>query len=231
MNSLRFYIANMGVGGSLAWMGDFLCQHLEVKKDNNPHDDVVFDWQRNFAFTAFGTFYMGGIANIVYTRAIPWIASRKTVKKVFSLNNGGNTRKEFLRRGFAGSLIDNTLHAPFLYLPSYFIFTDLMRGRDNRFIAEHLERSYAVSLLSLWGIWIPVQTITFSVMPMHLRAAFVNSICLIWNIWLDFYTNVQDGDVFVVVDKNNNVTAAPPPPFLLEKKKKEEEVHNNFAQN
>ena len=184
------WLANMGVGGSLAWMGDFLCQYMEVNKaTTSTHEE--FDWDRAFAFTAFGTFYMGGFANFVYSRAIPWILSRNIISKSFSLNFHSNARKDFLKRGFFGSIVDNTLHAPLFYLPSYFIFTDIMRGRDSTFIVGHFERSYMVTLLTLWGLWIPVQTITFSVMPIHLRATFVNSVCLIWNIWLDFYTNVS----------------------------------------
>ncbi len=187
-SSFRIYLANMGVGGSLAFMGDYVCQFFEASRGA---ENLRFDWNRNLSFTVFGTFYMGGVANIIYTRSIPWLLSKKITHKLFALNRGNRD----LRKGFAGSMIDNTLHAPFFYLPSYFIFTDFMRGRDSDYILEHLNRSYKISLVSLWCIWIPVQTITFSVMPTHLRAAFVNTICLIWNIWLDFYTNVPEVEV------------------------------------
>ena len=186
MNSLRVRVANIGVGGSLAWMGDCLCQYMEASKGKVWNEKWSFDWHRNASFTAFGSFYMGGFAHIVYTRYIPWILSRKVFLK--SLNQTGKTN---LKRGIDGSLLDNTLHAPLFYLPSYFIFTDTMRGQDSAFIIQHFEESYFPTLLTLWGIWIPVQMITFSVMPTHLRTTFVNTVCLIWNIWLDFYSNAN----------------------------------------
>ena len=119
------WLANMGVGGPLAWKGDFLCQYMEVNKaTTSTHEE--FDWDRAFAFSAFGAFYMGGFANFVYSRAIPWVISRKIVSKSLSLNLHSNARKDFLKRGFVGSIVDNTLHAPLFYLPSYFIFTDVI---------------------------------------------------------------------------------------------------------
>ena len=153
--------------GSSAWMGDFLCQYMEVSELINMHEK--FDWDRAFAFSAFGAFYMGGFANFIYSRAIPWVISRRIVSKSLSLNLHSNARKDFLKRGFVGSIVDNTLHAPLFYLPSYFIFTDVMRGRDSRFIVEHFERSYLVT--TYLGTLDSSSNDYVSVMPVH-RATF-----------------------------------------------------------
>ncbi|BGP55356.1 Protein required for ethanol metabolism [Rhodotorula sphaerocarpa] len=41
-----------------------------------------------------------------------------------------------------------------------------------------------------WGVWIPVQAINFSIVPVHLRLLTVNFVSLFWNAYLS-YANAQ----------------------------------------
>ena len=60
--------------------------------------------------------------------------------------------------------------------------------RDSLFLLriDHLKKCYKTSVVACWTMWIPLQTVTFSVVPVHLRAVFVCGCNLGWNVALDF---------------------------------------------
>lgn len=52
-----------------------------------------------------------------------------------------------------------------------------------------MQECYKDAVVTCWGLWIPLQTITFSIVPHHLRVLFVSGGCLVWNAWLDWLSH------------------------------------------
>jgi Mpv17 / PMP22 family len=98
-------------------------------------------------------------------------------------------------------LFDNFVSAPLMWLPPAYLIKamlydySLMEGiqkywKDIR--DEDLLQKY-------WTIWVPAQTVSFSVVPDHLRVAFMAAVSFFWFILFSSVSSNSDGDDNVVV--------------------------------
>lgn len=49
-----------------------------------------------------------------------------------------------------------------------------------------METSFFPTLTTNWSVWIPVQAVNFSIVPIHLRLLSVNVVSLFWNAYLSY---------------------------------------------
>ena len=140
---------NLLTGGSLGLAGDVICQLGVEQKDE-------LDLQRLFALGCFGMFYSGGVNSAVY-------ASYRHCLPHACL-------KTPLREGVSCSALDNFLHVPLLYTPAFFLSTSLLRGHSMDESYDSMMEGLVPSVHACWIMWIPLQTVTFSIVPRHLRA-------------------------------------------------------------
>ena len=86
---------------------------------------------------------------------------------------------------------DMAVIGPFLCLPVAYIVKSLvnttgdntlsalerMQQSLDKYVEDVMERGL---LLKYWALWIPVQTLTFGVVPQHFRVAFVALVSFFW---------------------------------------------------
>jgi|TARA_B110000208_G_scaffold180128_1_gene229552 protein Mpv17 len=160
-NPLR---TNIATGGVLAFTSDLICQTVVEKVES-------VAWKRTAAIAIFGMYYNGGICTLVYplySRVLPhWFASSP------------------LRQGVGSTLVDNFIHSPIFYVPSFYMSTAILQGIDFNTALTTLKRGYITTMLSTWLIWIPLQTFNFSVVPTKLRVLVLSVGCFFYTIQLD----------------------------------------------
>jgi len=67
-----------------------------------------------------------------------------------------------------------------------FFFGSMSTLEGNGFeeAKNRISSAYVPTLLRNWGVFIPVQIINFSIVPIHLRFLFVSVVSLFWNTYL-----------------------------------------------
>jgi hypothetical protein len=169
----------------MALLGDLICQFAIEERSLSPPaeastatavaatgDDQRFDARRTLAFTTFGCLYQGFVCYWVYN-AYPLLLPASIVASN-------------LQMGLAGSLLDNFVHSPLLYTPAFFLSVGLMQGQSWGEACATLRDEFASTMLALWAVWIPIQALTFGLVPPAYRVIFMNGACLMWNIILDY---------------------------------------------
>ena len=172
----RPLLSNILLGAGLGFTGDVLCQRVFEGQE-------TIDNKRLLALTAFASLYQGGFCYLLY-------AQYRSVLPAWFL-------KTKLREGIGSSLLDNFVHVPFVYTPMYYVSTGIMRGFSSQEIEEQMTEKYFESLLACWTLWIPLQSINFSFVPLHLQATFVNAGCLVWNVVLGYVANSPKDSLLV----------------------------------
>ena len=161
-------ITNLFTGCILGFSGDFICQAIVENKNE-------YDSKRLFSLTTFSTFYHGLINPIIYN--------------YYSNLLHKNIKISPIKFGITCSIIDNFIHVPFLYTPSFFISTSLLQGNSLESSIFSMKNGLIPSITACWIMWIPLQFINFTFLPNHIRPTFVNFGCLVWSVIIDHISN------------------------------------------
>eukprot|EP00928_Gymnodinium_smaydae_P057362 TRINITY_DN40613_c0_g1_i1.p1 TRINITY_DN40613_c0_g1~~TRINITY_DN40613_c0_g1_i1.p1 ORF type:complete len:181 (-),score=27.12 TRINITY_DN40613_c0_g1_i1:133-675(-) len=157
--------ANMASGATLAFGADIVCQkHVEGAEE--------LDVRRTCTFTTFGMFYTGGVASIIYrsyARVLPLVAQSTP-----------------LRFGISATLLDNFIHCPLIYTPTFYISTTLMMGHSLEYAITELRTRYFESQAACFAFWLPVMAFNFALVPPHLTVIVMQKCNFFWNIILDY---------------------------------------------
>jgi protein Mpv17 len=148
------------------------------------------DWQRTSAFLFYGGLYQGLFQEFLYAGLFPaWFPSSDWQSVVSQV------------------LLDMSFFSVCLCLPVAYIFKysfmmneatapgstlvnwEIVRTALRKYKSDVQERGL---LFKYWGIWIPVQTLNFSVIPTHFRVAFVAVVSFFWMFVLS--TTSAQGD-------------------------------------
>ena len=157
-------------------MGDILCQNIEGNQ---------FDWRRCTAMTVFGGTYMGVVVPKIYSwypRIVRATIARFPPKRL-------TPPKIPFYTGTIGSFVDNFIHVPFLYIPTFFISTELLRGQSIQTALQKCYTKAPLTLQTCWAVWIPLQIVNFGYVPRRLQVLFTNVCNLGWNVILDYTSN------------------------------------------
>lgn len=133
--------------------------------------------------SVFGIFYMGAFVTPVY-RMYP-----NMVKAGLSRFTPQNKPLSRLQEGVGSSFIDNAFHSPLLYIPSFYLAVGAMQGETTKEITDNLQNSWWATVKACWMVWVPVQILNFSIVPVPQRVLFMNGACLFWNVILDFISH------------------------------------------
>ncbi|GAA5974015.1 hypothetical protein JCM8115_005987 [Rhodotorula mucilaginosa] len=77
-------------------------------------------------------------------------------------------------------------------LSLFFTCQSLLEGKGFGEAKRRIETSWWPTIQRNWSLWIPVQAINFSIVPLHYRLLVVNFTSLFWNAYLS-YANAQQG--------------------------------------
>jgi len=127
------------------------------------------DLRRSLMFLIYGGFYQGCAYEIIYNNVLPLIGTGTDVLTV--------AKKVAVEMGFI---------CPMITIPMAYLVKGLLSGRP-------VQESYAKYWFDVvnkgvvyknWAIFIPVQCLTFSVIPQHFRVSFVACVSFFWMIIL-----------------------------------------------
>jgi Mpv17 / PMP22 family len=145
------------------------------------------DWQRTYAFLFYGGIYQGLFQEFLYAGLFPsWFPSNDWQSVVSQV------------------ALDMSFFTVFLCLPvAYVVKTAFMTDGASLFSLDTAKIAIGKYrrdvqerglLFKYWAIWIPVQTLNFSVVPTHLRVAFVAVVSFFWMFVLSTTSAQGDSD-------------------------------------
>jgi len=135
------------------------------------------DFRRNKAFLLYGGFYLGIFQYFLYNKVFPFLFGTGSSFEVVSM-------KVF---------VDMLVIAPFLCMPLAYVTKSLVQGESIRKgLSKYWSEVKNGLLLKCWRLWIPVQTLTFSVVPEHLRIMFIALVSFFWTIILSSISSGHD---------------------------------------
>jgi len=152
-----------------------------IESESTSHSLLSSEFQlpRNVAFLLYGGIYQGVaqhfIYNVLFPQLFPTVAGFEMITVACKV------------------LTDITFFGPLISLPMSFIIKSVVYGSSDplndglkKYQSDILEKDL---LFRYWGLWGPVNCLTFSVVPPHLRIAFVASVSFFWMICLSTLSN------------------------------------------
>uniref|UniRef100_A0A7S1FV61 Uncharacterized protein n=1 Tax=Corethron hystrix TaxID=216773 RepID=A0A7S1FV61_9STRA len=155
-----------GINSSIA---DYIAQFKAKTSEIN--------FKRNNAFFLYGGLYLGIAQYFIYNKVFPVLfgAGNSTTAVIFKV------------------MADMLIVAPFFCVPlGYLTKAIVFRQSLASGLAKYWKEVKNGLLLKCWSLWIPVQLLTFSVVPEHLRIVFVASVSFFWSIIL---SSLASGDL------------------------------------
>ena len=96
--------------------------------------------------------------------------------------------KTFRRKIAASTFLDTCIHLPCFFFPQFYVFQSLVYEKRlslSKSIARWKE-NFADDFRNCLMVWVPLDLIMFTYIPLHLRTPFVASAGLIWPILMSF---------------------------------------------
>ncbi|KAL7493473.1 hypothetical protein ACHAWT_002469 [Skeletonema menzelii] len=141
----------------------------ELSSEMEGNHKFNVDWSRSLIFILYGGFYQGMVLEFVYNHVLPLFGSGTDMKTV--------ARKVAVDMGFI---------SPCITIPTAYVIKGFLIG--NTFVqslANYVDDVVNKGLVfKNWMIFVPVQCITFSIVPEHFRVSFVACISFFWMIVL-----------------------------------------------
>ena len=150
-----------------------------VLQKQNEEASPEVDVSRNLAFLVYGGIYQGLCQQFMYSTLFPaWFGDMPMLESVA-----------------LQVFTDMALIGPFLCLPTAYAVKSLFTcNRESGLpalstllhaVQEGLDKywedvMHRQLLLKYWALWIPVQSLTFGVIPQHYRVAFVAAVSFFW---------------------------------------------------
>mmetsp|Transcript_96451 Transcript_96451/g.245117 ORF Transcript_96451/g.245117 Transcript_96451/m.245117 type:complete len:221 (-) Transcript_96451:303-965(-) len=183
-----------GTSGAAA---DRICQGVESAGSAS-------DSRRTAAFAIFTGVYVGGVCSGLYG-LYPRIAARV-------LKARATPRLE----GAVCSALDNFLHVPLMYIPTFYLSIGMMRGESWENSTKMFRDSWGETVVTCWAFWIPAQFIIFSKVPAALRVPAVAAGDFAWNMVLSFVANRSSLSVSADLPAVPGLPALPAVPGIAE---------------
>lgn len=160
------YQTTMFTGALIVPVGDFVCQYFT-------RGDKKHDWWRSAGMMTFGLMYIGVFNAWLYRRYVRWFKHVKNVR----LNLACRV------------MTDNLIHIPLIWLPTFYFWTGTFKGESTEEISGRLKESYLMAVLGSWLVWVPTNTLNFSIVPPQLRVLFMCCISLCDKVRLSYMSN------------------------------------------
>lgn len=151
-------VLTCGVKASLA---DGITQ-LRTKTD----EIMSIEMKRNLAYTVYGGIFVGFMCHLEYDQVFPVLFGTEqsmmlTLEKV---------------------LFDNFVSAPLMWIPPAYIIKSLVFGNSmmdglDKYVSDVRNENL---LQKYWSVWLPAQTLQFSIIPPQFQVAFLATISFFW---------------------------------------------------
>lgn len=156
---------------------DFLTQKRTLDSEREEQSSV--DIQRNVAFLVYGGLYQGICQEFIFGTLFP---------KIFGTDTS-------LYSVIEQVAMDMLVLTPLLCLPAaYLVKASMSEGESFQQGLEkywnHVQQEGL--LVKYWMLWVPVQSITFSVCPLHLRIPFIAAVSFVWLQILSFISSTEE---------------------------------------
>ena len=127
------------------------------------------DWKRTLVFILYGGFYQGCAQEFIYNSVLPILGTGTDMKTV--------ARKV---------AVDMGLISPLLCIPAAYVIKGSLIGNSfQQSLANYVDDVLHQGVVfKNWMIFVPVQCLTFSIIPEHFRVSFVACISFFWMILL-----------------------------------------------
>ena len=172
---------DVAVAATTGFSADLTCQTLWEGKNVKE-----LDFRRLASITTFSGLYIGSICNGVY-QLYPRLASRLLQQ----VGPGQPLQLSSKSLGIFSTMIDNFVHVPLLYLPSYFVAIGYMQGRSTLEIQAAFQDEYVTTLTSCWGFWVPFMGLNFALLPVAHQVRAVAAGNFVWTMALDYMTRAK----------------------------------------
>mmetsp|Transcript_22378 Transcript_22378/g.37428 ORF Transcript_22378/g.37428 Transcript_22378/m.37428 type:complete len:206 (+) Transcript_22378:87-704(+) len=134
------------------------------------------DYPRMARFALFCACYVGAfqhiLFNTVYTRLFPGDGFKVAVQK---------------------TLFDNFVHAPFIYLPTYYAYKNIFIGAGLYAAVDEYKDNSIHVLQNCWMLWVPAQFCTFYVIPPNFRILFNAAVGIVWEVIMSSMSPMRIG--------------------------------------
>jgi len=156
---------NVITGGTLGCVADIVCQRYV-------EDAKSLDLRRLAAMTMFGSSYTGFAVTYIY-------GSYKFILPAA-------LRSTTARQALGSTVIDNFVHCPLIYTPTFYITTGMMQGQTYEEAKHELVSRYWETATACWVFWFPAMLGNFYLLPPQLIVAVMQVENFAWNIIIDY---------------------------------------------
>ena len=168
-----------GLKGSVA---DALAQRINGCCNESVEGDKTglnqFSIERNLAYVIYGGLYTGIAQHVLLNELFPLVFGTDQ-----SLNTG---IVEVLANNF---VIGPLISLPVMYLTKAIVCNYSLEEGMKKYIDDVQHNGL---LAKYWALWVPVQGITFGVVPEHLRVLFMASVSFFWFIILSLVSEGEE---------------------------------------
>ena len=147
-------------------------------RSSNPLSQFNIEMRRNLAYVLYGGIFIGLMCHLEYDHLFPFLFGTEQSLKIIAEK----------------VIFDDFISAPLMWLPpAYFIKAVIydypLKEGLEKYITDIKDNEL---LMRYWSIWVPAQTISFSVIPDHLRVAFMASVSFFWFILFSTVSSKND---------------------------------------
>lgn len=152
-------------------MADAFAQFLAAKKPEfsslgERSRSMPFDNMRNLSLFVYGGIYLGCGQELIYNHLFTILFGAKTT-----------LRTVMAKVSFDMFVVQPLISLPIAYIIKALVMNESMKTAKNRYFADIRHNNL---LQSCWMVWIPAQTVVFTVIPTHLRITFMASVSFFW---------------------------------------------------
>ena len=176
----RPIVVKAATGGLLAFLGDLNAQRLELWRHSREGGDHAepfeFDRRRSLALTSMSTFWTGPVNHLWYNMLeLRWPQA-----------SGGHIRSVLTKTALSQFVAN-----PFLYLPTFYLWTGAVLGRTLRETRAKASREYWPVLRACWVVMGTANMLMFSCVPARYQASFMAGAVFCYNTVLSLLSNAD----------------------------------------
>lgn len=149
---------------------DAVAQKSERMSALEEMEIASFNLRRNFAFLFYGGAYQGMFQEFLYNTVFPVL-----------FGEGGGAVMAVSKVSFDMLVITPFLCLPVAYVIKALVFQETVVDGIGRYLNDVKNNKL---LFKYWMIWIPVQSLTFTIIPIHYRITFIALFSFFWLILL-----------------------------------------------
>lgn len=167
------FVAAFLICAMKASMADAFAQFLAAKKSElssigKASRSAPFDSMRNLSLMVYGGIYQGCGQEFIYNHLFTILFGAKTT-----------LRTVMAKVSFDMFFVQPLVSLPTAYIIKALVMNGSMKDAKNRYFADIRHNNL---LQSCWMVWLPAQTVAFTIIPTHLRITFMASVSFFWLI-------------------------------------------------